>query len=131
MAILYETDELILENEYESTWLKSKSTGKVLLEDELYGDPQCGLIDANNNWAIVAGEHLTIWSQKKSEIIKHEGIKWVHSLRLKNPETVEILIDPWSNNSSIWEINIHTFEVQKVKDFNDYKDKEYTDEVIW
>lgn len=131
MNILYETDELILGNEYEATWLKEKSTGAVLLEDDFYGDPECGLIDPDNNWAVVAGYHLTIWTPAKSKVIEREGLKIVHSLRVKNSDTVEVLVDPWSVNSSIWEINIHTFGICKVSDFEGYKDKEYTDEVIW
>lgn len=131
MPILYETDDLILENVYESTWLKEKSTDKILFEDEFDSDPECGLIDADNSWAIVAGEHVTIWTPQNTKKITDGSLKWVHSLRLKNPSTVEILIDPWSKNASVWEIDIHTFELHKVRDFDDYKDKEYTAEVVW
>ena len=111
MRVLYETDQLILEHEYEYTRLRKKSQGDILLEDDFIGDPGCGLIAIDNKWAIVAGEHLTIWTPNKSKKIRHERLKWVHDLRLKDSETVEILIDPWSDESSIWEINIHTFEI--------------------
>ena len=131
MPLLYETDKLILENSYETTWLKEKTTGKVLFEDEFYGDPQCGLIDQENRWAIAAGDHLTIWTPKKTKRIEDGNLKCAHSIRLKNPDTVEILTDPWSINSSVWEMNIRTFEVQKIRDFNDYRGKEYTEDVIW
>lgn len=131
MNILCETDELILENKYEATRLKVKSTGKVLLEEDFYGDPCCGLIDAKNRWAIVAGDHLTIWTSKQIQRIENENIQGVHALRLKDAETVEILIDPWSEISAIWELNIPTVEIRKVKDFDAYKEKEYSDEVIW
>ncbi len=72
MAILYETDELILENEYEATWLKEKSTGKVLLEDDFYCDPECGLIDDNNNWAILLESILQFGLRKN---IKSSNMK--------------------------------------------------------
>ncbi|MBR9919139.1 hypothetical protein GYB29_16055 [bacterium] len=58
MNILYETERLKLENEFEATFLTEKSTGKTLMEDDFIGDPSCGLIDKNNKWAIVAGEHF-------------------------------------------------------------------------
>jgi hypothetical protein len=131
MKTLFETNELILEHEYELVHLKEKATGKVLLEDDFYGDPECGLIDKENRWAIVTGEHLTIWTPEDFRIIKNEDIKWVHSLRAKNSDLVEILVDPWSDISSIWEIDVSTFEVRKVRDFDDYKDKDYTENIIW
>lgn len=131
MAILYETDKLILSNEYESACLKIKSTGEILLEEVFYGDPKCGLIDDQNNWAIIAGEHLTIWTSKLSKTINDENIKWVHSLRLKNAQAVEVLIDPWCENASIWEINLITLEIKKISDFDDYKNSEYVDKIIW
>lgn len=131
MNILCETEKLKLENEFEATFLIEKATGKTLMEDDFYGDPECGLIDKDHKWAIVAGEHLTIWTPKKWNRIDDEKLKWIHSLRIKNSKTVEILTDPWNPNSAIWEINVETFEFKKVSDFNDYKDQEYSENVIW
>ena len=131
MNTLYETDRLKLENEYEATFLTDKLTGKTLLEDDFYGDPNCGLIDKDNKWAIVAGEHLTIWTPKKWKRIEDEDLNWIHSIRIKNFETVQILTDPWKSNSAIWEINVKTFEFRKVRDFKDYKDQEYSENVNW
>lgn len=131
MKLLYETERLKLENEFEATFLTEKSTGKTLLEDDFYGDPSCGLIDKNNKWAIVAGEHLTIWTPKKWKRIDDENLKWIHSIRVKDSETVEVLTDPWKRNSAIWEINLQNFEYRKMSDFNDYKDKEYSETVNW
>lgn len=131
MNILYETDKLRLENEFEATFLTDKISGKTLMEDDFYGDPICGLIDKNNKWAIVAGEHLTIWTPKNWTRIENEDLKWIHSIRTKDLETVEVLTDPWNRNSAIWEIHPLTFEYEKIRDFNDYKDQEYSDDVIW
>ena len=131
MLTLYETNQLIIEHEFEATWLKEKSTGRILLEDDFYGDPTCGLIDENNRWAIVAGEHLTIWTPNKAKTIDQENLKWVHTLRLKDNQTVEILTDPWSDQPAIWEINVKTLAVKKVRDFDDYIEKEFTENVVW
>ena len=62
MHVWVETDQLFLEYEYESVRLRIKSTGDILMLDSFYGDPYCGLIDPGNQWAIVAGEHLAIWT---------------------------------------------------------------------
>jgi hypothetical protein len=131
MNTLYETDRLKLENEFEATFLTDKKSGQALMEDDFYGDPNCGLIDNDNKWAIVAGEHLTIWTPKKWKRIENEDLKWIHSIRIKDLEVVEVLTDPWSKKSAIWEINVKTLEFKKVRDFNDYKDQEYSENVNW
>jgi hypothetical protein len=109
MNVLFETDKLCIEHEYECAYLIEKSSGKELLFDIFYGDPQCGLISLNNDWAIIAGEHLTIWTPDKWKIINDDELKWIHSLRSKNTETVEILTDPWFEKSAIWEFDVKTF----------------------
>ena len=131
MNVLYETESLKIENEFEATFLTEKATGKTLMEDDFYGDPECGLIDKANKWAIVAGEHLTIWTPKKWKRIDDKNLSWIHSLRVKNSEIVEILTNPWSRNSAIWEVNVKTFEFKKLRDFDDYKDQEYSENVNW
>ena len=131
MNTLYETDRLKLENEFETTFLTDKKSGQTLMEDDFYGDPNCGLIDKDNKWAIVAGEHLTIWTPKKWKRIENEDLKWIHSIRIKDVEMVEVLTDPWSKKSAIWEINVKTLEFKKIRDFNDYIDQEYSENVNW
>ena len=131
MNILCETTELVALYEYETVILKDKASGELLFEDWFYGEPECGLIDNNNEWAIIAGEHLVVWTPKKSFTVKNEGLKWVHSIRFKNESVAEILIDPWSDSASIWEIDLQTFVAIKLKEFEVYKGKEYTEDVKW
>jgi len=131
MNILYETDKLILENEFETIRLKDKVLNEILFEEELYGEAECGLIDKLNRWAIVGGEYIIIWKPNKIKIIQDQNLKWIHSLRLKNDNIVEVLTDPWGSNPAIWEIDLNSFKAIKIKDFLDYKQKEYTPSVIW
>ncbi|WP_316348877.1 hypothetical protein [Desulfuromonas acetoxidans] len=131
MPVLDETDLLILEHHYESVTLKEKATGKVLFEDDLYGEPGCGLIDKNHRWAMIAGESLIVWTPDRIERIDHAEIKWVHAIRVKTPEIVEFLVDPWSEYAAVWEVNPMTFEFNKIRGFDTYKDREYVDMVVW
>ena len=131
MTVLCETDELELSYEYETACLKEKSTGKTLYEEGFYGDPDCGLIDSNNNWVAIGGDHLTIWTPKRVNVVEDESIKWIASMRLKSESVIEILIDPWSDDASIWEISLDTIKATKVRDFLDYKEQKYTDNVKW
>ena len=131
MKILYETNKLKIEFEYELARLTEKSNGNVLLEEEFYGEPNCGLIDANNKWAIIAGIHLTFWKPKETKKYQNESFNHIHSLRMKKNNIVEVLTDPWGKEPAIWELNINTSELKKIKDFIKYKNKEYTDFIEW
>jgi hypothetical protein len=131
MNIIAETQKLKLEFEQELAVLTEKSNGKILLEDEFYGNPKCGIIDSENKWVIIAGIHLTFWKSNTSKKYQNESFEWVHSLRIKDEKTVEILTDPWSEKSSVWELNTENAILIKIKDFTDYRNKEYTEFVKW
>lgn len=131
MRILDETDKYFLGHIFEDAYLIEKRNGEEIVHDDFYGDPSCGLISKNNDWAIIAGEHLTIWREGVITKIDNEELKWVHSLRTKGNKTVEILIDPWTEKSAIWVLDILALDFKKVRNFEDYKEKERTEEVIW
>ncbi|MEZ5048679.1 MAG: hypothetical protein R2766_03405 [Saprospiraceae bacterium] len=136
MIVLFETDRLRIEHEFEYAYLIEKSSGKELLFDEFYGDPKCGLISKNNDWAIIAGEHLTIWranKRKNNQIVRieHDELKWIHDIKLKSEYIIEILIDPWSENSSIWQMEIDSLKFLKHREFKDYLKTEYIENINW
>ena len=131
MRILDETDKYFIGHEFEEAYLVEKRNGEEIVHDDFYGDPKCGLISKNNDWAIIAGEHLTIWTKGKIAKIENDHLKWIYALRTNDEKTVEILIDPWTDNPAIWTLDISTLKFKKVKDFLDYRDKEHTDEIVW
>jgi len=131
MHILYETDRYFIGHIYEDAYLIDKRNGQEILHDDFYGDPKCGLISKSDDWAIIAGEHITIWKNGKTTKIDKEEIKWVHSIRTSDEKVIEILIDPWTDKSAIWTLDLNNFELKKVKDFDDYKEKERADNVVW
>ena len=130
MHILDETDRYFIGHIYEDAYLIDKRNGEEILHDDFYGDPTCGLISKSDAWAIIAGEHITIWKKGKTTKIDMEEIKWVHSMRTSNDQIIEILVDPWSDKSSIWTLDLSNFELKKLKDFDDYKEKERTENVV-
>lgn len=135
MNVLFETDKLIIKHEFENAYLIEKSSGKELLFDDFYGDPKCGLIGKNNDWAIVAGEHLTVWKSNKNkhqiERFENDELKWIHDIRLKSANIIEILIDPWSNKSAIWELDLGTLKFVKIREFKKYQESEYKEKIDW
>lgn len=136
MNVLFETDKLRIEHEFENAYLIEKSSGKELMFDDFYGDPECGLISMNNDWAIIAGEHLTVWranKKKNQQVVRidDDELKWIHDIRLKTDNVIEILTDPWSEKSSIWKLNIDSLQFSKLRDFKDYFETEHTENIDW
>jgi hypothetical protein len=129
---LCETDKLFLGNEYETAVLIEKSTGEATELGSFYGDPKCGIIDTESKWCIVGGsEGLVVWYQGTIIEINDDELHWSYALRQIDFKTVQVLTDPWSEKSAIWELDLHTLEYRKIRDFDDYKDKLYTENVVW
>ncbi len=57
--------------------------------------------------------------------------QWIHALRTHDQKTVEILTDPWAGHSAIWTLDTETLTLTRVRDFNDYKGKLWTEDVVW
>jgi hypothetical protein len=128
---LDETDSYVLFKEHEDVFLFDKDLNIEVWRTQFYGEAICGIVGLKNEWAVIGGEHLIVWSNGKLKTIDDFELKWIHDLRQIDDNEVEILIDPWSQNSSIWKFNVHTFCKSKIKDFKDYKDKPYSNEVKW
>jgi hypothetical protein len=129
--VLDETKEFLLGHIFEDAFLIRKQNWERVFEDNFYGDPTCGCISPNNDWAVVAGEHIILWHAKNGvTIFSSQELQGVHDLRTRN-QLIELLIDPWGSRASVWELDPITALITKRKDFFDYKDKEYMDLIRW
>lgn len=135
MIILYETEKLCLSHLYEHVQLFDKESNQILLTDDFYGGPSCGLIDTHNRYAIVGGKHLTLWTcyEEDSEITKFETREFsdIEKLRLVDRDTIKFLVDPWSEYSAIWQLKISNKSLSKISNFVEYKNELYTEDIIW
>ena len=134
LSILAETGELLLGHRHEEAVLLRKRTGRCLLEDSFYGDPSCGAISATNDWNVVAGEHVTVWRASAGVTVLDApaALRWVHALRMDEAtQQVHLLTDPWGEHPAVRELRPLTLTVQKVRDFLDYQERVYVDEVNW
>ena len=129
--IIDETGILKLVHNYETTYLVKKETNQILMVDDFYGDPNCGLIDRRNKWSVVAGTHMTLWTPKGISKYETEIFKNIHAIRLTNENTIQILTNPWDSKSGIWELNLITKELVQISNFTKYQNKEYIDKIIW
>ena len=128
---LYESEKYLVGHIFENAYLIEKDTGKTTLIGEFYGEPSCAIISPNNEWCIVGGFTLKIWTEDEVFEIKDDNLYWACKFKQVDINKVEILIDPWADNSSIWELNIQTKEYKKLMDFENYKKQQYTDEIEW
>lgn len=129
--LIAESNKLVLKHNYEYAFLLSKPNNLVLLEDFFYGDPVCGLIDKENKWAIVAGDHMTLWTPELTQKYQTKEYKNIHSMRIKTPNTLEILTDPWDKTSAVWEFDLRNKILSKVAYFIKYHGKEYCENIEW
>lgn len=129
--ILNETKKYVLGHIFEEAYLIDKITNEKYELGSTYGDPSCGLIDQGNKWCIVGGSTLIIWTTKETTELKANELYWACRIRQINQNSVQILIDPWADSSSIWELNILDKIYFKIRDFNNYKDKGYTEQIEW
>jgi len=123
--IIDQTNELLLQHNFESVQLINISDQEILLEEDFYGDPTCGMIQKENTWAVVAGTHLTLWTKNSVTRFETNEFKNIHSIRINDNNTLEILTDPWAIFSGIWSINIDSKKLTKITAFKDYYGKSY------
>lgn len=130
--VLFETDKLILGYVYEKVYLTHKQTDNDQYLGSIYGDPSCGIISSDNSFCIVGGtDALILWKEEGTKYVHDKNLYSAFDIRQVNPSEVEILIDPWSEKSAIWSFNIDTLAKEKIRDFVEYRDKEYTDNIEW
>ena len=132
LRLLDETESFLLGHTYEDALLIRKRNGEHMLEDDFYGDPTCGYISRQADWAVVAGEHITIWhSERGQRIIRFDDGQYVHTLRHTESTYVQLLVDPFGKHAAIWELNIQDNSLREIRQFRDYWEQEFTENIIW
>ncbi|GAB5526196.1 MAG: hypothetical protein Roseis2KO_40680 [Roseivirga sp.] len=129
--LLAETGRYSLLALYEDVYLIEKSTGHELWRTSMFGDPDCGIIAANNQWAVAGGQDLIIWFNQELSILGDVDLQWIHDLRQTGDKQIEVLIDPWSEKSAIWKFELDNSQKTKIRDFNDYKERPFKEVVTW
>ena len=130
MKVLVESKNYILAYEFEEAFLIKKSSNEKIPMGNHYGDPSCGLICNEESLFIVGGEGLTVLDKDgKSFLFLREPALNIHSIKIDKDGNVKVLIDPWSDESAIWLLDVQTLSLEKVRDFDEYKNQPYQDEV--
>ena len=127
---------LLLGHVYEQIFLIDKITNQETGILTLDNEPTCGLIGTNNDWCLVGGDILVL-KTFFDNTLRQLPLDNITALKKIDEYTVQILIDPWSDKASIWQLNIdinkpaRPINIFKIKDFPDYQDKPYIENILW
>ncbi|WP_423737151.1 hypothetical protein [Chitinophaga caseinilytica] len=123
------TDRYILMSISENAYLLDLLAEKVIYIGFFYGDALCGIISQKGDWMAVGGSDG--FAVRRNDLIRRfEGMN-VYDMRQSGPESLLILEDPWMEDAAIWEFNVRTALLEKVRPFPDYARQPYTENVIW
>ncbi|MEN5197543.1 hypothetical protein [Sphingobacterium faecium] len=127
LKILDESPEYTLGHVDEDIILVNKGEKTAICIGDMYGNPYCGLIV--NKVCIIGGDHLLIWDNH--QITKLDIVSDIVQMRIKNDDMIEFLIDPWSKEASVWQLNLKDRIPYKISDFKNLKNMPYTEEYAW
>lgn len=128
---LDETELYVLLQEQEDVFLFDKYANAEVWRTWMYGNPMCGVIGRSNEWAIVGGDKLIVWKKAELKVINDTDLKWIHRIRQTGETQFQMLTDPWEEKSSVWSYDIYTEEKIKIRNFPDYRLREYTEYIEW
>ncbi|WP_092770311.1 hypothetical protein [Hymenobacter actinosclerus] len=132
LRLLDETDSFLLGHTYEDALLIRKRNGEHVIEDDFYGDPTCGYISRQDDWAVVAGEHVTTWHSKRGkQIVRFENHQWVQALRYIENACIQLLVDSFGKHGAIWELDVQRNSLRRIREFQDYREQPFTEDIIW
>lgn len=87
------------------------------------GDPSCGLIAPDESWFAAGGEGVTLFTFSKGTAVylRDEGYA-IFAMRLDQGGKIRILVDPWSDEASVWQLDPLTGALLKLRDGPDLSD---------
>jgi hypothetical protein len=135
---LFENTVMLVGHVFESSYCYNKLTHEEFAIFRFNNDPTCALVGQNNDWCLIGGDILVLRTWVDNTLRTFDGIKDIFDLKALDAYLVQILTDPWTEQFSIWQLEIDLTRsaarpttLHKIKDFKDYLDKPFTDKVEW
>jgi hypothetical protein len=121
--ILAESQNYILGHVAEYGYIFDKKFNSNTYLGASYGDPTFGIIDKNEQWAMLLGHTSYLWTP--SEVINlNEGyallgeiFEYPFDARQISDFEVDIIEDPWSDNPGIYALNVKSKSIKRIRDF--------------
>lgn len=135
--ILFENTVMTVGHVFETSYCYNKFTKEEFAIFQFNSDPTCALVGKNNDWCLIGGDLLILRTWVDNSLRIFDQLKNIYGLKTIDDYTIQILTDPWTEQSAIWQLEINLTKLTrptslfKVKNFPDYIDKEYTEQVVW
>lgn len=135
--ILFENKVMIVGHIYEIAYYHNKLTKEELPVFEFEDDPTCAIIGQNNDWCLIGGDVLILKTWNDNALKFVDNLEQIFDLKCIDAYTAQILTDPWSENSEIWQVLIdlnkltQPLTLSKIRDFKEYFDKPYSESIEW
>jgi hypothetical protein len=135
--ILFENTVMKVGHVFETSYCYNKLTKEEFAIFEFGNDPTCGLVGQRNDWCLIGGDVLVLRTWVDNTLRLVGELKEIFDLKLIDAYTIQVLTDPWADNSEIWQLTIdlnkltRPLTLKKIRDFKEFVDKPYTDEVEW
>jgi len=135
--ILFDNTVMIVGHIYETSYCFNKLTKEESPIFEFLDDPCCSIVGQNNDWCLIGGDVLILknWVDNTLRIVG--DLKQIFDLKSIDTYTAQILTDPWSENSEIWQVSIDLNKITqpitltKIRDFKEYFDRPYSENIEW
>ena len=121
----------ILGHEYERVILIDRHTGARHDIGRHHGDPTAGLIGPREAWFVAAGEGLTLFDFTNGirELMRAPRCFRVHAMSMECDGTIRVLVDPWSDDASVWRLDAGRMSLVKLRDGPSMRGLPYRDDV--
>lgn len=130
--ILDESPNYVLAHEFEQVFIFDRYTGKEIPAGDHYGNPECGVIAPDESWFATAGEGIVVYSFKdglREYFRPPKKTIFITAMRFEAPDRLRFLIDPWSDEASVWWLFPTTGKLEKLHDGPDLRDEPYREDV--
>jgi hypothetical protein len=134
---LYENAVMVVGHVFEISFCINKLTKEEFTVFQFENDPTCGAVGRNNDWCLIGGEVLILRTCKDNTLRMISEVKQVSDLKIVDDYEVQILTDPWSEEAAIWELKIdleklsNPVSITKLRDFDELRNKAYTEIINW
>lgn len=118
--VLAESENYLLGHVYELGLMVKKDSGEEIYMGDYYGDPDFGLIDKDEKWALLCGTDSYLW---KADTLIHlnredtdfaELFHYPFAARQESKNIIQLLDGPLAGNSSAYNFNVETFGISKL-----------------
>ena len=134
---LYENTVMLVGHVFESAYCYDKLAREEFGIYQFIHDPTCAVVGRKNDWCLIGGEDLILRTWFDKTLRRIDSLKAIHDLKLIDDYKVQILVDPWSEEASIWQLEIDlnnpakAITFFKVRDFKEYLGRPYVEKVHW